>query len=184
MHAAYRDGNHYHVYNRGVHRSTIFFSDENYRYCHRLLAKNAVRYGVSVMAYCLMRNHYHLVLRQGRGGSITGFLRTTFNAYVQSVNRREAMSGTLFERSAQGLYIPGEKALAAVVSYVHLNPVRAGLVQTPEVWDFSDCRRWIGDEPFAGMAVRDALFGSGREYLEFLRFSAGTEPPSEGLKPW
>jgi len=90
-------GNYYHIYNRGAHREKIFFSDENFLHCLRLLGKYANSYLVTVLAYCLMPNHYHLLLRQDGEVSLSKLVNVVFNAYVQALNRQLGRKGTLFE---------------------------------------------------------------------------------------
>jgi len=97
----YQDAQFYHVYNRGAHQSTIFKRPYLYRKCIALLHKYAEKYKVAIIAYCLMPNHYHLILRQEANGSISRFLQTTFNAFVQFFNVMEHHSGTLFQGPAK-----------------------------------------------------------------------------------
>ena len=139
----YLDSEYYHVFNRGAHKSKIFFLEENYLYCLRLLGKYSSQYLVSLAAYCLMPNHYHLICRQEAGGSISKFVQTTFNAYSQAVNKQQGHSGTLFEGKARAKHINSDSYILQVVRYIHLNPVEAGLVVRPGDWKFSDYLEWI-----------------------------------------
>ena len=169
MKSRFLDDHYYHIYNRGVHKSPIFFSDENYKYCLSLIKKYSSCYGVSIVAYCLMPNHYHLLLRQDGNGSIARFLQTTFNAYTQAVNKRQLLHGTLFESRAQSLCVDSEAYLLRLVCYIHCNPVVAGLVRSPEIWLFSDFKAWAGKERYNNSYVRNAYFSTGEEYAEFTR---------------
>jgi REP element-mobilizing transposase RayT len=184
MKSRFLDDHYYHVYNRGVHKSPIFFSDDNYEHCLSLLKKYNEQYGVSITAYCLMPNHYHLLLRQDRGGSIARFLQTTFNAYTQAVNKQELFHGTLFEGRAQSLCVDSEAYLLRLVCYIHCNPVIAGLVGSPELWKFSDFSFWIGKQQGINpIFVRDEYFTSGEEYADFLQQYL-TQKTEEGLEKY
>jgi len=99
----YLDGNYYHIYNRGSRKGSIFFSEENYSYLLRLITANTKKYSTSIVAYCLMPNHYHLLLFQQGGGSISKTLQTTINSYVQAVNKKYDFSGSLFEGKAKSI---------------------------------------------------------------------------------
>lgn len=101
----YVDGNIYHVFNRGAHQLTIFRRPIHFRKCIQLLLKYSIKYRVSLLSYCLMPNHYHLVLKQEGGGSISRFLQTTFNSYVQYYNLLETHSGTLFQGAAKSRFV-------------------------------------------------------------------------------
>jgi putative transposase len=175
----YQDNHIYHVYNRGAHQSTIFTKPYLYRRCIAFLQKYTAKYDVTPIAYCLMPNHYHLILRQGANGSISRFLQTTFNAFVQSYNLSEKHSGTLFQGPAKSNVVSSEDHLLQVIRYVHLNPVSAKMVKKALEWEFSDCSDWVGDaRDFAGRSIRESWFKSGGEYRKFLE---EYQPGGQGL---
>ena len=111
------------------------------------------------------------MVQQNRGGSISRFLQTTFNAYVQYFNTLEAHSGTMFQGPAKSKLVGSEAQLMRTVAYIHTNPVRAKLVRKPEEWAYSDYRIWTGvptvDHPINVM--RDQLAVEGKAYEEFVR---------------
>jgi len=166
----YLDGHTYHVYNRGAHRSSIFRNHGHYHRCSALLQKYADQYHVTMLTYCLMPNHYHLLVQQEQGGTVSRFLQTTFNAYVQYFNVLEGHSGTLFQGAAKSRHIQTDEYLLQVVRYIHCNPVWASLAKTPLGWPFSDYSRWIadGEDSFPGKSLRDAWFKDGKAYREFV----------------
>jgi len=176
----YQDQLYYHIYNRGAHKEKIFFSEDHYLRCLNLLYKYADKYAASIIAYCFMPNHYHLILQQKEHGSISKCLQTTFNAYSQTVNLMVGHSGTLFQGKAKSKLIDSDEYVLQVIRYIHLNPGNAGLVQKPEDWPFSDYREWIkeiGDlpkdtanrmVPSEGGKLRAAYFASGKEYQQFV----------------
>ena len=89
-----RRSHYYHVYNRGVDRGDIFFSPENHTYL-RLLQKNRDRYAVTVVAYCLLPNHYHLLLKPTQDDNLPLFVKSTFGSYSQGVNEQQSRVGPL-----------------------------------------------------------------------------------------
>ena len=163
----YEDHSYYHIYNRGAHKGMIFFSDKQYIRCLDLLAKYAEKYKVDVVAYCLMSNHYHLLLQQKENGSVSKCIQTMFNAYSQTVNVMEQHSGTLFQGKAKARLIDSDEYVLQVIRYIHLNPVSAELVQKPEDRHFSDYCEWIGIpnnflkamQPSEGQSRSDETFG-------------------------
>jgi REP element-mobilizing transposase RayT len=90
-------GEYYHVYNRGCYKELIFREDENYLYLTRLLNESLRKRHVSMIAYCLMPNHYHFLTRQESDVSISEVMQDVFNAYVKAFNKRYGRTGTLFE---------------------------------------------------------------------------------------
>jgi len=172
----YNDGKYYHVYNRGSRKGRIFFSQENYFYLLRLLSSNAEKYPTAVIAYCLMPNHYHLLLFQQKGGSIFKTIQTTFNSYVQAINKKYKFSGSLFQGKTKSILVDSNEYAVHLVRYIHLNPVKAKLVLAPREWRFSDYRRWVdirnpsdGLKPSDGfLRLRDSYFGGGDNYRKFV----------------
>lgn len=137
-------GHYYHVFNRGVDKRNIFTSDENYRFLLRKFKANLSKYSITMIAYCLMPNHYHLLLRPDKDGVISSFTQAVFNGYVQAFNVQEKRSGTLFEGRAKVKCINKNEYFMHLLSYIHLNPVRAGLVAKPEDWPYSNYLEFIG----------------------------------------
>jgi hypothetical protein len=124
-----------------------------------------------------MPNHYHLIARQETGGSISRFLQTTFNSFVQYYNLLKSHSGTLFQGPAKSTLIDTDEYMLHAIRYVHTNPVLAKLVKEASDWEFSDCSVWVRDSDalFPGKSVRDECFGGGKGYREFLEaYEPGT----------
>ena len=133
----------YHILNRGANKATIFSNSGNYDYLIRLVEKYSERFGIGVVCYCLMPNHYHFLLQQTTDQSLSAFINTVFNAYVQAYNRQRHRTGTLFEGRFRHVHVDRQEYLLTLISYIHLNPVAAFLTSEPEAWEFSDCRDWI-----------------------------------------
>ena len=162
----------YHLYNRGVNRDLIFREDANYVYLLGLIGEVLDSLDVSIIAYCLMPNHYHFLLRQDGGTSISTFMQRVFNAYTKAYNKRHHRSGTLFEGPFKSVHIDSDAYLIHLCRYIHRNPIDAGppLVHRLEDWPFSNYPEWIGlrngrlvDRAF----VKEVLYG-GIDYREFV----------------
>ena len=180
----YLDENFYHVFNRGSRSEEIFFSDANYKYFLRLLTKNTAAHRICLIAYCLMPNHYHLVLQQKEYGSISKFVQSVMTSYVQAINIKYKTSGTLFQGKTKSKLIDSDEYVVRVIRYIPLNPVKARLVQLPQDWQFSDYREWIDDtfptplRDRKGTALtavsdrkgnfRDVSFANAKEYQQFI----------------
>ena len=137
-------GNYYHIYNRGAGRSLLFFNQGNYEYCLRLVKRYMQPYGAAVIAYCLMPNHYHFLLRQETDQPLSKFINVLFNAYVQAVNKQQGRTGTLFEGRFRHIWVDRDEYVAQLCRYIHLNPVKGGLASQPEDWPYSNYRDWLG----------------------------------------
>jgi len=93
----FEPGGYYHIFNRGASRGPVFFTPANYEYCLRLAKRHRGDCSAAVIAYCLMPNHYHFLLRQDSDTPLSRFMQLVFNSYVQSINIQEERTGTLFE---------------------------------------------------------------------------------------
>lgn len=139
-------GHYYHVYNRGAGRGLLFFNTGNYEYCLHLIKQYHQKYGAAVIAYRLMPNHYHFLLRQESDLALSKFINVLFNSYVQAVNRQQERKGTLFEGRFRSVFVDRDEYLTHLCRYIHLNPVKARLVSQPEEWLYSNYAEWIGKQ--------------------------------------
>ena len=140
-------GGYYHVYNRGAGRQAIFHEGRNYLYLLRLLKQVARESEVTVVAYCLLPNHYHWLLRQD-GETPAGKVPTrVFGSYSQAFNRAYERTGTLFEGPYKALTVDTDAYFVTLCSYIHLNAVHHGLVNTPDAWPYSNYLEWIDKRP-------------------------------------
>lgn len=128
----------YHVYNRGVGRETVFRTDGHYRLFLRLLAHHVVP-SAHVFAFALLPNHFHLVLRPRDAAArpASQALSNACNAYARTFNRATGRAGTLFARPFQRKPVLSRAYAAALVRYVHDNPVRHGLVGGAGEWPYT-----------------------------------------------
>jgi putative transposase len=117
----------HHIMNRGLERRTVFRSDTDRRRFLKLLRECARRYEIVVHAYCLMGNHYHLLV-QDNLGNLSRAMRHLNGVYTQGFNRLYHRDGPLFRGRFRAQAVQQEGYALEVVRYIHLNPVRARLV--------------------------------------------------------
>ncbi|UCF62260.1 MAG: transposase [Anaerolineaceae bacterium] len=140
----FQAGQFYHIYNRGINKGKIFFSHENYIYCMRLIEKNSKRYLVTFIAYCLLPNHFHFLLKPEKDNKISQFMNSVFGSYTQAVNKQLARQGPLFQGRFRAVLVDREEYLIHLARYIHLNPVMAKLTNTAQDWPFSNYLDVIG----------------------------------------
>jgi REP element-mobilizing transposase RayT len=153
-----------------VEKRDIFTCDKNYRFLLRRITEFLPNYPVTFIAYCLMPNHYHFLIRADDDGSVGLFLQRLFNSYTQAFNKQEKRSGTLFEGRAKSALIDENSYLFHIARYIHLNPVHAGLVKRPEDWVYSNYLEFIGlrKGTFDETAFVQEQFGTPQEYRKFV----------------
>jgi REP element-mobilizing transposase RayT len=168
-------GEYYHLYNRGNNRQNIFFERENYLYFLKQFRHVVAEETVHVVAYCLMPNHYHLLVYLREDGLSKAMQRFTMS-YTNAMNRRYGRCGSLFQGRFQTIHVDSDAYLLQLTRYIHLNPVRACLVQRPEEWEFSSYCDYVelrrGTLPQMGGVLK--LVGSAEGYRRFV------EAPSKG----
>lgn len=143
----YSPGHYYHIYNRGASRTSIFLEADNYIFVIRKMKKYSRELDLNFIAYCLMPNHYHILIRQN-GEQVAGLLpQRVFNSYSKAYNKRFDHSGTLFEGPYQVIHVEEESHLLHLCRYIHANPVKDGLVAQPEEWPYSNYPEWMELRP-------------------------------------
>jgi len=137
----------YHIYNRGAAQRSIFHGDRDYRHLLTLVKRFLERLDLSLLAYCLMPNHYHWLVRQN--GRIPARLlpQKVWKSYANTFNHRYGRSGTLFEGRYKAKHVGNDTYLRHLCRYIHLNPVKDGVAAAPELWPYSNYLEWIGQRP-------------------------------------
>jgi REP element-mobilizing transposase RayT len=163
-------GQYYHIYNRGANRERIFRIEDNYIFLLRRLKEHIIKTQISVIAYCLMPNHFHFLFRQDGAVSISQLMQAVFNSYTKAFNKAFDRSGTLFEGPFEAILIDRNDHLIHLCRYIHRNPLDAGLVSHPGQWLYSNYLEWV--EERAGTLldrgfVRD-LFPDPKGYERFV----------------
>jgi len=136
-------GHPHHVVQRGNRRQQVFFSDEDRRFYLCNLRKSCDKYGVRIIAYCLMTNHVHLVLVPSVRGSLALAVGETHKNYTKAINKREKWRGYLWQGRFSS-FVLGEVYFWTVMRYIELNPVRAGIVDNAQDYCWSSARAHVG----------------------------------------
>jgi putative transposase len=154
-------GGYYHVISRGVEQRMVLLDDTDRRRFVGLLGAVVVRHEWACLAYCLMGNHYHLLIRTPQPDLPEGMQHLN-GEYARGFNQRHRRVGHLFQDRYKSLRIKREAHLWATVRYIGLNPVAAGLSARPEGWEWSSHRAAIGAIPAGFVAVAELidLFGA------------------------
>lgn len=137
------EGAWYHVMNRGAGRRLVFRSSAHRAVFLRLLGEVSRIYGIEVHAYCLMGNHYHLLLCTPTAG-LGRAMRHLDGVYTQRFNRLVQTDGPLFRGRYKSVLVSEDSHLCCVSRYIHLNAVEAKLVARPEAYTASSYRAFLG----------------------------------------
>lgn len=203
----------YHVYNRGVEKRNIFRERVDYiRFIHDLFEfndtnpapefsrrytpkdsnvgfrKSHIKPGekiVEILSFCLMDNHYHLLLRQIKDGGISSFMRKLGIGYVNAFNAKNERVGPLFQGRYKLKHVDREEYLRHLVCYIHLNPLKflrkfneSRKMDLKRTWDALNSYRWsshldcLGEDNFGSVIEKKfilELFDGPAGYKEFVR---------------
>lgn len=133
----------YHVMNRGAGRRPIFQHNGHRSTFLELLRETHEMFGAQVHAYCLLDNHYHLLLSTPKG-NLGRLMRHLNGVYTQRYNRMEATDGPLFRGRYKAILVDIDSYLLSVSRYIHLNPVTAGIVKTASPYRWSSYPAYTG----------------------------------------
>jgi putative transposase len=127
----------YHVLNRGNARGEVFHKQDDYAAFLRLLPLAGERLPVRVLAFCLMPNHFHLVLWPHADGDLGRFMQWLLTCHVRRYHRHYDSSGHVWQGRFKAFPIQQDEHLLAVLRYVERNPLRACLVERAQDWTWS-----------------------------------------------
>lgn len=186
----------HHIAQRGNRRQETFFSDSDYKAYLRLLSEWCACFRVAVRAYCLMPNHVHLIAVPQTADGLARAIGETHRRYARRINSREGWRGHLWQGRFSSFPMDAAHLLAAAL-YVELNPVRAGLRESPGDWPWSSAKAHLAGRNDGVVRVKPLLemvpdwrgfleAGLAVDMAETLRRHARTGRPlgGEGFMSW
>ena len=135
----------YHVFNRGVEHRTVFTDRKSYEAFLARLEALVKPLGLRAHSYALLPNHYHLYLETPRG-NLSQIMQRLEGPYTQFFNAKHQRVGPLFQGRYQAILVEKESYSLEISRYIHLNPVKAGLARSPEDYEWSSYRAFLGRE--------------------------------------
>lgn len=188
-------GQYYHLYNRGVAKNDLFIHSSDYKHFLNTLrfyvenkpstklslASRAKTFNkklfqptknpmVEVIAYCLMPNHFHLLVKQLKDNGIADFMRRSLNSYSRYFNTKYNRVGALFQGVYQSVLVENEEQLLHLSRYIHLNPFVANLTKQPIQYRWSSLKDYLNNrkERLANPALILTMLGSADSYKNFI----------------
>ncbi|MDD5307457.1 MAG: transposase [Deltaproteobacteria bacterium] len=164
-------GARHHVMSRGARRAPIFFDDRSCALFLSILGELPDRFGLRVHAYALMPNHFHLLVESERG-RLSQAMSFLLSGYARGVNRAHSWDGPLFRGRFHHRPVLRDEHWLHLLAYIHLNPVRAGLVARVDDAIWTSHPAYAGRSPspdWLSMAEHLAALGGVRGYRDFVR---------------
>lgn len=176
----YTENGYYHLYNRGVDRLPIFLSEQDYAvfisYLQEYLSPevNTKRryfcknyYGqIELLAFCLMPNHFHLLIKQTGPRMIENFMRSLFVRYSGYFNKQHHRVGHLFQDIYKGVLVQQEEQLWWLSRYIHRNPLEILKGETLQSYPYSSYRYYFDDS--SPIWINPEILGSIKDYRSFV----------------
>lgn len=137
----------HHITSRGNNRQKIFFEPTDYPDFLQIITDTRSLLPFELFAFCLMPNHFHLLVRV-ISASISRIMQRLESVYTHKINRRDGRVGHLFRARFPSILCENDAHFLELLRYIHLNPVRANLVELPSDW------QWSGHQEFLGLSDR------------------------------
>ncbi|MDO8570827.1 MAG: transposase [Candidatus Daviesbacteria bacterium] len=184
-------GEYYHIYNRGSEKRRIFEDTSDYRRFLKTLKYYQIegpkpkfsnfpnlivnkldetKKIVEIANYCLMPNHFHLLIKQIRDGGITEFMNKSFNSYTKYYNTKHNRVGPLLQGVFKAVSIENDTQLIHISRYIHLNPISSHLTKDLNYYRWSSYSEYI-DPNFNGFCFKKdilSLFKDPKDYQQFI----------------
>jgi REP element-mobilizing transposase RayT len=145
-------GGYYHIYSRGVEKRTVFQDNADYRRFLNKLKFYSEKYAINILAYCLMPNHYHLLITQNGESSAALFLQRLNLAYSMYFNKRYERVGPLFQGRFKAKLVKTDEYLLHLSRYIHLNPAEVQ-IKKKNLADY----KWSSYPAYMGLRENDRI---------------------------
>ncbi len=170
----------YHIYNRGTNRENIFREERNYAYFLKLYDQH-IEPVAETFAYCLLRNHFHVLVRVKSEDEIQTLkvsktfrvlspsqkFSDFFNAYAKAINRAYGRTGSLFQHPFGRVRVTNDRQFWNVIAYIHQNPRKHQFVDDFREWKWSSYHSLLSEQPTRlKRAAVLALFGGAQRFVE------------------
>lgn len=200
------NGGIYHVISRSVHQKPILSNPKNaqafsdtlryysqneppIKFSYFKRNKNIYKINldnrlITIIAYCIMPTHIHLLLKQEKDQGTRLSIQKTLNAYAHYYNLKNEQRGPVFEPSFRAILVTSESQFLHLSRYIHLNPVSSYLTENPQDYQFSSCQMYIDgnySSPFDPSLVLNC-FKNSKEYLKFLMDRKDYQRELENIK--
>ncbi|WP_278025363.1 transposase [Legionella yabuuchiae] len=155
----------YHVMNRGAGRRTIFNNDQERELFLAIISETHVQYNIEIHAFCLMTNHYHLLIKTP-SGNLARAMRHINSVYTQRYNRLNHSDGPLFRGRYKSILVDSDSYLLHLSKYIHLNPLEAGIVDDLTKYLWSSYPAYIGIDPTPPWLFQAEIYGQLTNYSD------------------
>ena len=169
----------YHIINRGVEQRVVFEESSDFEYFEELMCFYAKSYGITIHNYCLMSNHYHLLIEITQE-NLSTFMRQLNMNYSIYFNKKNRRTGHLWQGRFKSWYVTDEAYLYTLMCYIEQNPLKAGLVKTLEEYPYSSYNYFLTNKKLECLK-NSWVIQNYKEDIVAIRAFLNTRPDSSQL---
>ncbi|MBU1086259.1 MAG: transposase [Candidatus Omnitrophica bacterium] len=167
-------GAYYHVMNRGHRKTEIYREDADYEKFIKIIKEACEIYKVKIIAYCLMTNHYHLLIHTPEA-NLPDFMKQVNGAYTQIFNKKYKYEGALFKGRYKAVVVQEGSYLLRLIRYIHRNPIKAGIVKNAKDYKYSSHGAYLEAKEEEWLRYKDEVKSQIKEknfkqaYIDFMK---------------
>ena len=151
---------------QGINRENIFEIDKLKQKYLQLLQKYYLEFDVNVVAYCIMDNHVHLLLYSDKIKNISNFMRQVNSIYAMYYNKIKERVGYVFRNRFDSVPIMNRNHMYTCIKYIHMNPVKAGIVKKEGEYKYSSYNNFLNQTGFVNQEILEFVFNSSKNYID------------------
>jgi putative transposase len=167
----FQKGHFYHLWNHAAGEKLLFADEDDYLRCLSTFRRYYEPHSFAMVAYCLMPNHYHILIRQNSADPVYMLINRIWASYSRYYNKKYEKWGSIFSTKLQHKIMEDDTQLLQTCIYIHNNPREAGLVEDLSEWKWSNYLEWI--DLRSGVLfckdVRDSFFSRTEVYAAFMK---------------
>lgn len=158
-----------HVMVQGINKEYIFKKENDINTYMKLINKYIRDYNITIIAYCIMNNHVHLLMHTEHISELGKLMQRVNLVYSQYYNKENGRTGMLFRNRYKAESIFNLKYLINCIQYIHMNPVKAGMVKQEDDYKYSSCKEYMINGPITKSEIMINLFGNDCNFKEMLK---------------
>ena len=156
----------YHIMVQGINKEYIFAKPKEAEKFKEILLRKLERSEVTILAYCIMGNHAHILIYSDKNENISKYMQKVNTTYSQFYNKEKKRVGYVFRDRYSSQDILNERQIYNCIRYIHNNPVKAKIVQHAKDYEYSSYKEYIGEKQVINDSSIELLFGSEKGYKE------------------
>lgn len=151
---------------QGINREDIFKTKEDKIKYLELLEKYYLEFKINIIAYCIMDNHVHLLMHTKTTQDISNFMKQVNSIYAMDYNRKKNRVGYVYRNRFKSVPIMTREQMHKCIKYIHMNPVKAGIVNEEAKYQYSSYNDYLNQTGFIDDKILEFVFSSSKNYIE------------------